>query len=65
MPDADQTFTAQWQKNSYTATYLADDATVRVDTVEFEAALPEAPDAPDKEGYTFVDWTAPILQILT
>lgn len=57
MPDADQTFTAQWQKNSYTATYLADDATVRVDTVEFEAALPAAPDAPEKEGYTFIGWT--------
>ena len=57
MPDADQTFTAQWEKNSYTVTYLADDDTVRVDTVEFEAELPDAPDAPNKEGYTFIGWT--------
>ena len=56
VPAADVTYTAQWERNSYKLTYVVDGATVKEESVLFEAAItPEA--EPTKEGYTFSGWS--------
>ena len=60
VPAGDKTFTAQWQVNQYTMTFILgngqDDI---VKTQDYDTAL-EAPADPQREGYTFTGWDAEI-----
>ena len=59
MPDlgengAEKTFTAVWTVNEYTVTWVVDGEET-VDTYEYGAEI-NAPENPEKEGYTFAGW---------
>ena len=60
MPAEDTTYTATWQVNSYSLTFIKDTTVLVSKKVEFGAPLAaETPDAAAvaKEGYTFAGWT--------
>ncbi len=60
VPAGDKTFTAQWQINQYTMTFvLGNGQDDIVKTQDYDTAL-EAPAAPQREGYTFTGWDAEI-----
>ena len=56
MPAKNLTINGNYSVNIYTVTYKIDEDTIRVDSVEFGAVLPEAPNAPVIEGYDFEGW---------
>ncbi len=60
MPAKDLTFTAQWQRNNYTITYVLGNGEADiVDTFAFEASTEGAPPAdPTWTGHTFKGWDA-------
>ena len=53
----DVTYTAQWNIDSYTVTFVAENATVETKSYEYGAAVAKPAD-PTKTGYTFVAWVA-------
>jgi uncharacterized repeat protein (TIGR02543 family) len=56
MPAEDVTITAKWTINQYTITFNTDGgSSIAPITVDYGAAI-IAPEAPTKEGYTFVGW---------
>ncbi len=55
IPASDQTFTAQWERNSYKVTFIADGKIVSEQTLEYDSSI-TAPEAPEKEGHTFSTW---------
>ena len=55
MPAENMTFTAAWDVNDYTVTWVVDGVTVKTETVKYGSAL-TAPADPAKEGYTFDGW---------
>ena len=55
MPAANKTFTATWDVNNYTVTWVVDGETVKTETVAYGSAL-NAPADPEKAGYTFAGW---------
>ncbi len=58
VPDEDLIFTAQWEINKHTVTWMVDgEKTVDEYSYGDEIAVPETP---TKEGYTFVGWGAEI-----
>jgi uncharacterized repeat protein (TIGR02543 family) len=60
VPAGDKTFTAQWQVNQYTMTFvLGNGQDDIVKTQDYDTAL-EAPADPQREGYTFTGWDAEI-----
>ena len=60
VPVGDQTYTAQWQINQYTMTFvLGNGQDDIVKTQDYDSAL-EAPAAPQREGYTFTGWDTEI-----
>ena len=54
VPATDQTFTAQWERNSYKLTFIVDGKRTET-TVAYEAAIAKPAD-PVKVGYTFTGW---------
>ena len=54
VPATDQTFTAQWERNSYKLTFIVDGKST-VTTVAYESAITKPAD-PVKVGYTFTGW---------
>ena len=58
IPAADQTFTAQWERNKYIVMWIVENDTTIVE-VAFEDAVVN-PNDPVKEGYTFIGWDAEI-----
>ena len=59
VPAADQTFTAQWERNSYLLTFVVDGEKVSDASIAFEGAV-TAPANPTKTGYEFKGWGAEI-----
>ncbi len=55
IPASDQTFTAQWERNSYKLTWDVDGEKTE-SMVLFEASITKPVD-PEKTGYTFAGWT--------
>ena len=55
IPASDQTFTAQWERNSYKLTWDVDGEKTE-SMVLFEAPITKPAD-PEKTGYTFAGWT--------
>lgn len=57
MPTENRTFTAQWDINQYTITFMDDDGTTVLKTItqDYNTAV-TAPANPTKTGYTFVAW---------
>ena len=56
MPAEDMTFTAQWKVNQYTIKFETDGGSA-VDSIKADyGTAVVAPEAPTKEGYTFVGW---------
>ena len=55
MPAADVKVEALYAVNQYTLTYLVEGEVFATQQVDF-GAVPTLPDAPTKEGYTFVEW---------
>ena len=58
MPAEDQTFTAVFEPNPYTVTWIVDGAEFKKDTILFGETI-TAP-TPEKEGYTFSGWDGEI-----
>ena len=60
VPAEDMTFTAQWQVNQYTVTFVLGNGEADiVKTQDYDSAL-EAPADPTREGYTFTGWDTEI-----
>ena len=55
MPEGENTYTAQWTINSYLLTFIIDGDTISSESVEYMAPI-VAPEAPEKEGFTFAGW---------
>jgi len=55
MPAADQTFTAQWERNHYNVTWIVDGESTVVDYA-YEDVI-NVLDDPEKEGFTFTGWS--------
>ena len=62
VPAQDQTFTAQWERNSYKLTWDVDGVKTE-STVAFEAPITK-PEDPVKEGYTFAGWTPEVAETM-
>ncbi len=52
---SDITVNAEYTINEYTVSFVADDKTVKSETVEYGSPI-EIPDNPQKEGYIFKEW---------
>ena len=63
IPAEDQTFTAQWERNSYTLTFMSDGATVQSSRVLYESPV-TAPSDPSKVGYTFTGWSPAVAETM-
>ena len=50
------TYVAQWQRNSYTVTYMVDGELYKTESYAYGATITAA-DAPTKEGYAFSGWS--------
>ena len=60
VPASDKTFTAQWEINQYTMTFVLGNGEENiVKTQNYQTAL-EKPADPTREGYTFTGWDAEI-----
>ena len=60
VPAEDKTYTAQWQINQYTMTFVLGNGEENiVKTQDYQTAL-TAPANPEREGYTFTGWDAEI-----
>lgn len=55
IPASDMTFTAQWERNKYLVTFVAEDTVAKKDSVLYEGTITK-PAVPVKEGYTFTSW---------
>ena len=55
MPAYDVTVTGSFQINSYTVKFMIDEDVIAEYTLEYGAEI-VAPEAPEKEGYTFAGW---------
>lgn len=55
VPDEDLVFTATWQVNNYTVTWNVD-GVITTETYDYGTKIVK-PATPEKEGYTFKDWT--------
>ena len=62
VPASDQTFTAQWERNSYKLTWVVDGVKTEV-ILEYEAFIVK-PEDPVKDGYTFVGWTPEVAETM-
>ena len=62
VPSSDQTFTAQWERNSYKLTFIVD-GVESSSNVLFEGAI-TAPEDPSKEGYTFTGWSPAVAETM-
>lgn len=62
VPSADQTFTAQWERNSYKLTWDVDGVKTE-DTLAYEAAITR-PESPAKDGYTFAGWIPDVIETM-
>jgi len=58
IPAENKTFTAQWERNSYTLKFVVDGVETTTE-VAYEAPI-TAPENPEKEGYTFTGWNPEI-----
>ena len=56
MPDSNIEVTAVWSKNIYKATYTVDGSTYASYDIGYGDPV-QTPDAPEKEGYTFKEWS--------
>ena len=56
MPASDLTFTAQWEINKHTASWIVDGVTKARDTYNYGDKI-VAPADPEKKGYEFTGWT--------
>jgi uncharacterized repeat protein (TIGR02543 family) len=63
VPASDQTFTAQWERNSYVLKFVADGVTVKEERVLYEGEIVK-PEDPQKEGYTFTGWTPEVAKTM-
>ena len=52
---SDITVNAEYTLNEYTVSFVADDKTVKSETVKYGSKI-EIPDVPQKEGYIFKEW---------
>ena len=52
---SDITVNAEYTINEYTVSFVADDKTVKSETVKYGSKI-EIPDAPQKKGYIFKEW---------
>lgn len=58
VPAADTVYTAQWTKETYTITWMADNEVHHTDeNVEFETVITKPATEPTKEGYSFNGWS--------
>ena len=55
IPATNMTFTAQWERNSYTVTWVVDGQS-KSSTLLYDTPIVQPAD-PEKEGYTFKGWT--------
>ena len=55
IPATNMTFTAQWERNSYTVTWVVDGQS-KSSTLLYDTPIVKPTD-PEKEGYTFKGWT--------
>ena len=62
VPASDQTFTAQWERNSYKLTWDVDGVKTE-SLVLYEASITK-PDDPEKDGYTFAGWTPDVAETM-
>ena len=58
MGAADVTYTAQWNIDSYTVTFVSEKATYETKSYEYNSAVAKPAVNPTKLGYTFVAWVA-------
>ena len=62
IPASDQTFTAQWERNSYLLTFVSEGDTVQTDSIPYEGAIAIPAGTPTKVGYTFAGWTPTVAE---
>ena len=62
VPSSDQTFTAQWERNSYKLAFVVD-GVESSSNVLFEGAI-TAPEDLSKEGYTFTGWSPAVAETM-
>ena len=62
VPASDQTFTAQWERNSYKLTWDVDG--VKTESMVLYEAPITKPDDPEKDGYTFAGWTPDVVETM-
>lgn len=62
VPASDQTFTAQWERNSYKLTWDVDG--VKTESMVLYEAPITKPEDPKKEGYTFAGWTPDVAETM-
>ena len=55
MPAEDITIKALWTINQYKVTFIADGIVISEETLDYGSPV-TVPEAPNKEGYTFVNW---------
>ncbi len=63
MPDSNLEVTAIWSKNIYKATFKVDGNTYEVKNIAYGDPV-QAPDTPEKEGYTFKEWSPALPQTM-
>lgn len=56
MPANDVTYTAQYEVNKYTVTFVADGQNIYSESLEYGSVI-TAPDAPEKTGFNFDGWS--------
>ena len=57
------TYTATWTVNNYTVTFKWNDVVYSTATVAYGSAI-TAPEAPEREGYTFTGWTPEVPEVM-
>jgi len=62
VPASNQTFTAQWERNSYKLTWDVDG--VKTESMVLYEAPITKPDDPEKDGYTFAGWTPDVVETM-
>jgi hypothetical protein len=62
MPASDQTFTAQWQRNHYTVTWIVEGVSTEVDYAYGDSI--QKPEDPVKVGYTFLGWSPEVAETM-
>lgn len=62
VPASNQTFTAQWERNSYKLTWDVDG--VKTESMVLYEAPITKPEDPKKDGYTFAGWTPDVAETM-